>query len=89
MSKKSIIARNVKRQRMVERYAAKREALKADGDSMGLQRLPRNSSPNRVVNRCSVTGRPRAVYRKFGVCRNVFRSLALDGKIPGIRKASW
>lgn len=84
-----MVARNEKRQRMVEKYAKKRAELKAEGDSEGLQKLPRNSSPSRLRNRCSVTGRPRAVYRKFGVCRNVFRQLALEGKIPGIRKASW
>ncbi len=89
MSKKSIMARNSKRQKLVDKYAAKREELKAMGDSEGLQKLPRNSSPTRVRLRCSVTGRPRAVYRKFGLCRNVFRQLALEGKIPGIRKASW
>ena len=74
---------------MVEKYAAKREALKAAGDWEGLQKLPRNSSPSRVRNRCSLTGRGRGVYKKFGLCRNVFRQLALEGKIPGIRKASW
>lgn len=84
-----MVARNDKRRRMVEKYAKKRAELKAEGDSEGLQKLPRNSSPSRVRNRCSVTGRPRAVYRKFGICRNVFRQLALEGKIPGIRKASW
>ncbi len=89
MSKTCMVARNEKRQRMVEKYAKKRAELKAEGDSEGLQKLPRNSSPSRLRNRCSVTGRPRAVYRKFGVCRNVFRQLALEGKIPGIRKASW
>ncbi len=89
MSKICMVARNDKRRRMVEKYAKKRAELKAEGDSEGLQKLPRNSSPSRVRNRCSVTGRPRAVYRKFGICRNVFRQLALEGKIPGIRKASW
>lgn len=89
MSTTAIYARNEKRKRMVEKYAAKREALKAAGDWEGLQKLPRNSSPSRVRNRCSLTGRGRGVYRKFGLCRNVFRQLALEGKIPGIRKASW
>ncbi|MFP4368314.1 MAG: 30S ribosomal protein S14 [Bacteroidota bacterium] len=89
MSKISVIARNEKRKRMAEKYAAKREELKAKGDWEGLQKLPRNSSPVRVRSRCSVTGRGRAVYRKFGICRNVFRQMALEGKIPGIRKASW
>jgi len=89
MSTTAIYARNEKRKRLVEKYAAKREALKAAGDWEGLQKLPRNSSPSRVRNRCSLTGRGRGVYKKFGLCRNVFRQLALEGKIPGIRKASW
>lgn len=75
--------------RMVEKYAEQRAALKAAGDSEGLQRLPRNSAPVRLHNRCSLTGRPRGYYRKFGLCRNQFRALALEGKIPGVRKASW
>ncbi len=89
MSKKSVTARNEKRQRMVEKYKARREEMKAAGDWLGLQKLPRNSSPTRLRNRCTLTGRGRGVYRKFGLCRNVFRQLALEGKIPGIRKASW
>lgn len=89
MSKKSIIARNDRRTRLAEKYAAKRAELKAAGDMDGLQKLPRNSSPSRVRNRCLVTGRGRGVYRKYGLCRNMFRQLALEGKIPGIRKASW
>ncbi len=89
MSKVSIIARNEKRKKLVERYAEKRAALKEAGDMEGLQKLPRNSAPTRLRNRCSVTGRGRGVYRKFGICRNVFRQLASEGKIPGIRKASW
>lgn len=89
MSKKCIIARNEKRKRMVEHYAERRAEMKANGDWEGLQKLPRNSSPVRLRSRCSMTGRGRSVYRKFGLCRNVFRQLALEGKIPGIRKASW
>ena len=89
MAKTSIVARNEKRKRLVAKFAAKREELKAAGDIEGLQMLPRNSSPTRVRSRCSVTGRGKAVYKKFGVCRNVFRQLALEGKIPGIRKSSW
>ncbi len=89
MAKQSVIARNRKRQQLVEKYAKKRAELKARGDWEGLQRLPRNSSPVRVRSRCMVTGRGRGVLRKFGLCRNVFRQLALEGKIPGIRKASW
>lgn len=89
MSKLCIIARNEKRKKLVAKYADKRAALKAAGDVEGLQKLPRNSSPTRVRNRCSVTGRPRGVYRKYGICRNLFRQLSLEGKIPGIRKSSW
>jgi len=89
MAKTSVIARNEKRKRLVEKYAAKREELKNAGDWEGLQKLPRNSSPTRVQNRCSMTGRARGVYKRFGLGRNIFRQLALEGKIPGIRKASW
>lgn len=89
MARRAITARNEKRMRLVEKYAAKREALKAEGDFEALQKLPRNSSSTRLRNRCSVTGRGRAVYRKFGLCRNMFRQLASEGKIPGVRKASW
>lgn len=89
MSKISVVARNDKRKRMVEKFSAKREELKAKSDFIGLQKLPRNSSPSRVRNRCAATGRGRGVYSKFGLCRNMFRQLALEGKIPGIRKASW
>ena len=89
MAKTSIVARNEKRKRLVAKYAAKREELKAAGDFEALQKLPRNSSTTRVRSLCSVTGRGKAVYKKFGVCRNVFRQLALEGKIPGIRKSSW
>lgn len=89
MSTTAIIARNRKREKLVKKYAQKRAELKAAGDWEGLQRLPRNSSPSRLRNRCFVTGRGRGVYRKFGLCRNVFRQMALDGKIPGVTKASW
>lgn len=89
MSKVCIVARNEKRERLADKYQSKREELKAKGDYEGLQKLPRNSSPTRLRNRCSQTGRGRGVYTKFGLCRNVFRQLALEGKIPGIRKASW
>ena len=89
MARKSVIARNEKRKRLVSKYAEKRAALKEAGDMEGLQKLPRNSSPTRVVNRCSVTGRSRAVYRRYGLTRHVFRQLALEGKLPGIKKASW
>jgi small subunit ribosomal protein S14 len=89
MARKSVIARNEKRKKLVAKYEDKRQALKEAGDYEGLQKLPRNSSPTRVVNRCSVTGRSRAVYRKYGLTRHVFRQLALEGKLPGIKKASW
>jgi small subunit ribosomal protein S14 len=89
MSKKSIIARQAKREKMVARYAAKRKALKEAGDYQGLALLPRNSSPVRLKNRCKLTGRPRAYIRRFGVSRIKFRELALAGKIPGVKKTSW
>jgi small subunit ribosomal protein S14 len=101
MAKKSMIARDVKRARCVQRYAAKRAALKeiignfksTDEERMAamrkLQALPRNSSPTRMRNRCSVTGRPRGVYRKFGLGRNKLREATMSGEIPGLRKASW
>ena len=89
MATTAVIARNRKRQRLVAKYAQKRAELKAAGDWEGLQKLPRNSSPTRVRNRCFVTGRGRGVYRKYGLCRNVFRQMALEGKIPGMTKASW
>ncbi len=89
MAKTSVIARNKKRIRLAAKYAAKRAELKAAGDMVGLQKLPRNSLPTRVRSRCLITGRGKGVYRKFGLCRNMFRLLALEGKIPGMRKASW
>lgn len=89
MAKKSVIAREVKRRKAVDKYAAKRAQLKAEGRWEELQKLPRNASPVRLHNRCALTGRPRGYMRKFGLCRNVFREMALDGKIPGIRKSSW
>ncbi len=89
MSRKSLVAREVKRAKLVEKYAELRARLRAEGNWEALQKLPRNSSPVRLHNRCSITGRPRGYYRKFGLCRNQFRLMALEGKIPGIRKASW
>ena len=89
MAKKSWMAREKKRRRMVAKYAAKRQALKEAGDYEGLQKLPRNASPVRLNNRCPLTGRSRGFLRHFGVSRLVFRKMALEGKIPGIRKASW
>ena len=101
MAKKSVIARNNKREKLVQKYAAKRKELKAalanpettDEEFWQAQRklamLPRNSAPSRLRNRCSVTGRPRAYIRKFGLSRITFRELALNGKIPGVTKSSW
>ncbi|MDQ2658768.1 MAG: 30S ribosomal protein S14 [Bacteroidota bacterium] len=89
MAKLSVIARQLKRERLVATYAAKRKALKKAGDYPALDKLPRNASPVRLKNRCKLTGRPRGYLRKFGVCRNVFRQMASDGKIPGVTKASW
>jgi small subunit ribosomal protein S14 len=74
---------------MVVKYAAKRQALKAAGEWEKLQKLPRNASPVRLRNRCSFTGRSRGYIRKFGISRIVFREMALEGKIPGVRKSSW
>jgi small subunit ribosomal protein S14 len=89
MAKESMKAREVKRARLVKVYADKRAALKAAGDSEGLQKLPRNSSKVRMRNRCKLSGRPRGYIRQFGLCRNQFREMALFGKIPGVTKASW
>lgn len=89
MAKTSQLARNAKREKLVEKYAEKRAALKAAGDWEGLQKLPKNSSPVRVKNRCAVSGRGRGYLRAFGLSRIAFRELARDGKIPGVKKASW
>lgn len=89
MAKESMKAREVKRQKLVARYAKKRAALKAAGDYVGLQKLPRNSSPVRLHNRCKLTGRPKGYMRQFGVSRIVFREMVQEGLIPGITKASW
>lgn len=89
MARKSIIARQKKRERMVAKYADLRKKLKEEGNWDELDKLPKNSSPVRLKNRCSLTGRPKGYMRDFGVCRVVFRELATQGKIPGITKASW
>ncbi|MCE2786627.1 MAG: 30S ribosomal protein S14 [Bacteroidota bacterium] len=89
MAKESVKARQLKREKLVARYAAKREALKAAGDWDAIQKLPRNASPVRLKNRCKLTGRPKGYMRDFGICRNQFRELANMGKIPGITKSSW
>ncbi|MCH7639273.1 MAG: 30S ribosomal protein S14 [Bacteroidetes bacterium] len=89
MSRKSLIAREAKRRKTVEKYAEKRRRLKAEGKWEELQKLPRNASPVRLHNRCNLTGRPRGYMRKFGISRVMFRKMALEGKIPGVRKSSW
>ncbi len=89
MAKKSAIARDLKRKKMIIQYAAKRAELKAMGDQDGLHKLPRNSSPTRYHNRCNETGRPRAYMRQFGLSRIAFREHAVKGEIPGITKSSW
>lgn len=89
MAKKSMIARDLKRQKMADKYAEKRAELKSLGDLEGLHKLPRNSSPTRRKNRCSETGRPRGFMRQFGLSRLSFREHAVKGEIPGITKSSW
>ncbi|MBK9177536.1 MAG: 30S ribosomal protein S14 [Flavobacteriales bacterium] len=89
MAKESMKARERKRARMVEKYAAKRAALKKAGDWEKLQQLPANGSKVRMHNRCQVSGRPRGYMRLFGISRNMFRQMALEGKIPGVTKSSW
>lgn len=89
MARKSNIARDAKRAKMIEQYAAKRAELKAMGDQEGLHKLPRNSSPTRRKNRCAETGRPHAYMRQFGLSRISFREHASKGEIPGVTKASW
>jgi len=89
MARKASIARDLKRKKMIEKYAQKRAELKAAGDLEGLARLPRNSSPTRHHNRCSETGRSKAYMRRFGLSRSSFREHASKGEIPGVTKASW
>ncbi len=89
MAKESMKAREVKRQKLVEKYAEKRAKLKAEGDYVGLSRLPRNSNPIRLHNRCKLTGRPKGYMRQFGISRITFREMASEGLIPGLKKASW
>lgn len=89
MAKESLKARERKRAALVAKYAEKRAALKAAGDYIGLDKLPRNASPVRLHNRCKLTGRPRGYMRKFGISRVTFREMASAGKIPGVTKASW
>lgn len=89
MSKKSVIARNNKRQQMIAKYAERRKQLKAEGKWEELDKLPRNASPVRYKNRCKLTGRPRGYVGDLGISRIKVRDLALYGKIPGMTKASW
>ncbi len=101
MAKLSLINREEKRRKLVEKFAAKRAALRAQMNDaslpeeermvarLKLQQLPRNANPTRVRNRCSLTGRPRGVFRKFGLCRNKLREVAFRGEVPGMTKASW
>ena len=89
MARKSLLAREDKRRRLTAKFAQKRKELKEKGDYEGLQLLPKNSSITRLHNRCKMTGRPRAYYRKFGISRLVLREMALRGEIPGLKKASW
>jgi small subunit ribosomal protein S14 len=89
MAKKSIIARQKKREKLVEQYAAKREELKKAGDWSALDQLPKNSSKVRLKNRCQLSGRPKGYVRYFGISRVALRDMALNGKIPGLKKASW
>lgn len=89
MAKESMKAREVKRAKLVQKYANKRAELKAAGDYEGLQKLPRNASPVRMHNRCMLTGRPKGYIRQFGISRICFREMANQGLIPGVKKASW
>ncbi len=89
MAKEGLKAREVKRQKLVAKFAAKRAALKEAGDYAALDKLPKNASPVRLHNRCKLTGRPKGYMRQFGISRVTFREMALDGKIPGVTKASW
>jgi len=89
MAKESVKARELKRQKLVKKYAAKRAALKAAGDYTALQKLPKNASPVRLHNRCQLTGRPKGYMRQFGISRINFREMSVAGLIPGVTKASW
>ena len=89
MAKESMKARERKREKMVEKYAEKRKALKEAGDYDALQKLPKDASPVRLHNRCKITGRPKGYMRQFGLSRVMFREMAKQGLIPGVRKASW
>lgn len=89
MARKSVIAREKKRAKLVAKYAEVRKQLKEEGRWDELDKLPKNSNPIRLHNRCQLTGRPKGYMRDFGICRVKFREMALDGKLPGVTKASW
>lgn len=89
MAKESMKAREVRRKKLIEKYAKKRALLKAEGDYQALSRLPRNSNRIRLHNRCQLTGRPKGYMRQFGLSRISFREMASEGLIPGVKKASW
>ena len=89
MAKESMKARELKRKKLVQKYADKRNKLKSEGDYVGLQKLPKNASPVRLHNRCKITGRPKGYMRVFGISRVMFREMANKGLIPGIKKSSW
>lgn len=89
MARKSVIAREIKRERLVAKYADLRKKLKEEGDYEALDKLPRNSSKVRLHNRCKLTGRPKGYMRRFGINRVTFRKMANEGLIPGVTKASW
>ena len=89
MARKCMKAREKRRQKLAEKLAAKRAQLKAEGNYTALAELPRDSSPTRQRRRCALTGRPRGHLRKFGLCRNMVRQLALEGELPGVTKSSW
>lgn len=89
MARKSVQARQVKREKLVAKFAERRAQLKAEGDYEGLDKLPKNASPVRLKNRCGITGRGKGYIRFFGISRVKFRELASDGKIPGVKKSSW
>lgn len=89
MARKSIIAREIKRERLVAKYADLRAKLKAEGDYEALDKLPKNSSKVRLHNRCKLTGRPKGYMRRFGINRVMFRKMANEGLIPGVTKSSW
>jgi small subunit ribosomal protein S14 len=89
MAKESMKAREVKRAKLVKKYAAKRAQLKAEGNYEALQHLPKNASPVRLHNRCKITGRPKGYVRQFGISRIQLREMVSNGLIPGVKKASW